>query len=274
MGPNPQYLVTWNGHGDALALWRIETTGALTLANSYSYSTWGAPTTFTHNAYADLGLRFLYVGREGVAWDDFGFGLGLLYMQARHYSPALGRFLQPDPSAAEANLYAYAENSPVTKVDPDGRLWWVAAFAVARVVAALAPAVRFFQRSAPTVGRLGQGAASSPKLPAALQTGANAQRGISVYSGFLQNIRVYVGITNSIARRQLEHGARFVIQAMNKAPLTRGQARAIEQAIIHNNRASLQNVINSISPKNYYYRDAVAWGEWWLRKNGYSKLIE
>ena len=28
-GSYPQYLVTWNGHGDALALWRIETTGAL-----------------------------------------------------------------------------------------------------------------------------------------------------------------------------------------------------------------------------------------------------
>lgn len=28
------YLVTWNGHGDAMALHRIESTGALTLANS------------------------------------------------------------------------------------------------------------------------------------------------------------------------------------------------------------------------------------------------
>jgi RHS repeat-associated protein len=32
--------------------------------------------------------------------------------QARHYAPALGRFLQPDPVAAEANAWAYAENSP------------------------------------------------------------------------------------------------------------------------------------------------------------------
>lgn len=32
--PAGTYLVTWNGHGDAMALHRIESTGALTLANS------------------------------------------------------------------------------------------------------------------------------------------------------------------------------------------------------------------------------------------------
>ncbi|HEY3548420.1 MAG TPA: RHS repeat-associated core domain-containing protein, partial [Propionicimonas sp.] len=45
---------------------------------------------------------------------------GLLYMHARHYSPLTGRFLQPDPSAAETNLYGYAANSPVSRVDPSG----------------------------------------------------------------------------------------------------------------------------------------------------------
>jgi len=45
-------------------------------------------------------------------------------MHARHYSAEFGRFLQPDPIAAEANLYAYAENSPVTKVDPNGLESW------------------------------------------------------------------------------------------------------------------------------------------------------
>ena len=44
-------------------------------------------------------------------------------MHARSYSPTLGRFLQPDPIAAEGNLYAYAEDSPITKADPSGRFW-------------------------------------------------------------------------------------------------------------------------------------------------------
>lgn len=43
-------------------------------------------------------------------------------MHARHYAPEVGRFLQPDPSAAEANLYGYAGNAPVTKVDPSGTI--------------------------------------------------------------------------------------------------------------------------------------------------------
>jgi RHS repeat-associated protein len=124
-GSNPQYLVTWNGHGDAASIWKIDTTtGALTLANSFTYTTWGAPTTTTHNSIADLGFRFLYVGRGGVAWDN-AYGLGLEYMSARHYSPALGRFLQPDPSHRSQNLYSYVGDNPVTKVDPSGLDdWW------------------------------------------------------------------------------------------------------------------------------------------------------
>ncbi len=92
---NGDYLVTWNGHGDALALSEINGDGTLTAANRFTYTTWGAPSVTTANGYADL-----------------------LYMHARHYSPEFGRFLQPDPSALEANLYGYAGNSPVTKVDP------------------------------------------------------------------------------------------------------------------------------------------------------------
>ncbi|MES2209514.1 MAG: RHS repeat-associated core domain-containing protein [Chloroflexota bacterium] len=115
------YLPTWNGHGDALALWRLadDGTGTLSLANSYTYGTWGTPTTAVHNGIADLGFRFLYVGEFDVQWDN-AFGLGLLYMHARTYSPALGRFLQPDPDRSEANLYAYAANNPITELDPDG----------------------------------------------------------------------------------------------------------------------------------------------------------
>jgi len=115
-GSNPVYLVTWNGHGDALGLWRQNADGTLTLANSYTYTTWGTPTMTVASGFADLGFRFLYVGGSDVQWDN-DFGLGLLYMHARHYSPAVGRFLQPDPARAETNPYAYAKNSPTTLSD-------------------------------------------------------------------------------------------------------------------------------------------------------------
>jgi RHS repeat-associated protein len=114
------YLVTYNGHGDAISLAEIDpTTGVLTTANRVTYSTWGTPAVTTHNGYASLGFRYLYVGRFDVQWDDFA-SAGLLYMHARHYHPEFGRFLQPDPSAQETNLYAYAGNSPITKIDPSG----------------------------------------------------------------------------------------------------------------------------------------------------------
>ncbi|MBI3747123.1 MAG: RHS repeat-associated core domain-containing protein, partial [Chloroflexi bacterium] len=71
----------------------------------------------------DLGWSRLYVGRSDVWWDN-AFGAGLLYMHARTYSPSLGRFLQPDPVAAEGNLYGYAGDSPVTKSDPSGLFWY------------------------------------------------------------------------------------------------------------------------------------------------------
>ena len=47
---------------------------------------------------------------------------GLVYDNARFYSPALGRFLQPDPIgyAGGNNLYAYGGNDPVNATDPSG----------------------------------------------------------------------------------------------------------------------------------------------------------
>ncbi|MDQ3689607.1 MAG: hypothetical protein M3406_06150, partial [Chloroflexota bacterium] len=113
------YLVNWNGHGDALNLLRVNADGTTTLANSYTYGTWGTPTAATHNGIGDLAFRYVYVGQFGVQWDNM-LGLDLHYMRARHYSPALGRFLQPDPPRLELNQFAYAGSSPVTVIDPCG----------------------------------------------------------------------------------------------------------------------------------------------------------
>jgi hypothetical protein len=106
-----------------------------------------------------------------------------------------------------------------------------------------------------------------PTFPKALAGGpANTH----VYLGIRNGKPVYAGITTNIDRRSSQHGARFdQLQQVTTAPLTRGQARAIEQALIERNGASFENKINSISPTHSYYDDAVSWGEAWLSQNGF-----
>jgi hypothetical protein len=113
------------------------------------------------------------------------------------------------------------------------------------------------------VGTAARGGA--PALPYALSGG---QATTFVYLGIRSGNPVYVGITTNIARRQAQHGARFVLTPITTSPLTRGQARAIEQAMIVRN-PQFENVINSISPKHPWYKQAVDWGEWWLRTHGF-----
>ena len=76
--------------------------------------------------YANTGnvQRYKYNGKEldtknGLNWYDYG---------ARHYDPALGRFTTVDPMAEKyysTSLYTYCGNSPMNRIDPDGKDWRV-----------------------------------------------------------------------------------------------------------------------------------------------------
>ncbi|MDY7080492.1 MAG: RHS repeat-associated core domain-containing protein, partial [Chloroflexota bacterium] len=70
---------------------------------------------------------------EGTLPTDFGFtgqrdvpGAGLVFMHARYYHPALGRFISadtvvPEPgNPQELNRYSYALNNPLRYIDPTG----------------------------------------------------------------------------------------------------------------------------------------------------------
>ena len=87
-----------------------------------------------------------------------------------------------------------------------------------------------------------------------------------VYLGIKDQVQRYVGITNDLARRFAEHGERFVDLRSVATDLTRGQARAIEQALIEY-LPNLENIRNSISPNQPYYQEAVKWGTEWLKIN-------
>src|SRR5262249_44516493 len=65
-----------------------------------------------------------------------------IYLRARHYSPALGRFLQRDTFGGFAarpqslNRYAYAENNPARFTDPSGHCPFCIAAAAGAVIGA------------------------------------------------------------------------------------------------------------------------------------------
>ncbi|OYT73774.1 MAG: hypothetical protein CFK48_00710 [Armatimonadetes bacterium CP1_7O] len=46
---------------------------------------------------------------------------GLVYMRARCYEPATGRFISEDPARDGVNWYLYADGNPVAKVDYEGK---------------------------------------------------------------------------------------------------------------------------------------------------------
>ncbi len=91
-----------------------------TIVQHYQYSAFGLLNVFdaewTLLEPAEALSPWLYHGRL------YEPETGLYWMRARHYSPELGRFLQPDPIgvAGGINLYAYANNNPLRWFDPWG----------------------------------------------------------------------------------------------------------------------------------------------------------
>jgi RHS repeat-associated protein len=65
----------------------------------------------------------LTADRFGYTAQRFDAESGQYYYRARYYSPATGRFIQPDPIGYSGglNLYGYVENNPISNVDPLGQ---------------------------------------------------------------------------------------------------------------------------------------------------------
>ena len=52
---------------------------------------------------------------------------GLTFLRTRYYEPAVGRFINKDPSRLEAGLYVYSAGNPINFTDPSGLWrWWPA----------------------------------------------------------------------------------------------------------------------------------------------------
>jgi RHS repeat-associated protein len=81
-------------------------------ANTYVFDTFGN----LQAASGSVSNHSQYTGR------DFDQETGLYYYRARYYDPQEGRFLSDDPITFDGgiNFYAYAQNNPVTFIDPSG----------------------------------------------------------------------------------------------------------------------------------------------------------
>ncbi len=58
------------------------------------------------------------------AGERFDAETGLVFMRARYYDPAIGRFISKDPSGIKggSNMYRYVRNDPINLKDPSGRV--------------------------------------------------------------------------------------------------------------------------------------------------------
>jgi RHS repeat-associated protein len=98
---------TYDFRGSTIAM----TDDAQTVTHSYNYEDFGANDQVTEE---DENL-FRYVGIHGVMYESET----LQFMRARYYDNDLGRFLSEDPIWS-TNIYPYADNNPLSGVDPLG----------------------------------------------------------------------------------------------------------------------------------------------------------
>lgn len=106
-GTTTEYFLS-DGLGSVRQL--VDSTGNITLAKSYQpYGT----------EASSIGGGSSSYGFTGEMTDP----TGLIYLRARYYDPADGRFFQKDPSRQEKNLYQYAGSNPIMFTDPSGLVY-------------------------------------------------------------------------------------------------------------------------------------------------------
>ena len=115
----------YDGHGNLVRLMAPD----YTLSGFQWRGVWG-------EVQGSLGVGRGYCANLGHPEDE----TGLVYMRARYYEPATGRFVSEDPSRDGVNWYLYADGNPVNKVDVNGQTsqWSTGWFALGFILSNIA----------------------------------------------------------------------------------------------------------------------------------------
>jgi RHS repeat-associated protein len=106
---------------DHLGSVRLITDDTGTPVSRYTYDPYGNTIDDECEIDADLYNPFMYTGQ----WYDEE--IGQYYLRARYYDPYIGRFSNRDPACGALkypmtlNVYLYALNNPINRIDPTGR---------------------------------------------------------------------------------------------------------------------------------------------------------
>ena len=102
------------------------TDGIGTIVKSYEYDAFGRE----WDAVATDNNPFRYCG------EYYDKRTETVYLRARYYDSAYGRFTQEDPIRDGTNWYIYCDGNPVNRIDPSGQ-FWITALVVAAIVGAV-----------------------------------------------------------------------------------------------------------------------------------------
>ena len=92
------------------------------VVDRYHYDVWGVPAIDLERVPQPLLYAGYVYDRE---FHGPGEAAGWYWLSVRHYDPALGRFLQPDPSEQEGTRsYVYCHDDPLDCADPSGLFGW------------------------------------------------------------------------------------------------------------------------------------------------------
>ena len=88
----------------------------------YSYTPYGG--TWQSTVSGGAGVAYEFTGQELEQGGD------LYNFRAREYDPALGIFYASDPAGQDFSPYMYVGGNPVTRIDKNGRFFWIIAAAI------------------------------------------------------------------------------------------------------------------------------------------------